>query len=151
MRIILVRVNKATVLCKEEVVSSIGRGLVIFVGIEKDDTYSIFEEMANKVVNLRVFENEEGKLAYSLKDKSYQLLCISNFTLCANTKKGRRPSFEKAMSKDKADSFFEDFILLLKAKGVQVKKGVFGEKMRIDLELDGPVNIILQSSNSNFR
>ena len=99
--------------------------------------------MAQKVVNLRVFSDAQGKMNYSVKDKNYKILCISNFTLCANTDKGRRPSFEKAMPKDAANKPFEDFITLLRAREIEVKQGVFGEHMDIRLDLDGPVNIMV--------
>jgi D-tyrosyl-tRNA(Tyr) deacylase len=144
MKAVLIRVNRARILIGEKVILEIGKGIVAFVGIEKNDDLSVLEEMANKIVHLRIFEDEKGKLNFSLKDKDYPLLCISNFTLCANTKKGRRPSFEEAMPKEDAFKYFEDFVMVLEAKGLKVKKGIFGEKMKIDLEADGPVNIILE-------
>jgi D-tyrosyl-tRNA(Tyr) deacylase len=100
--------------------------------------------MAEKVLNLRIFENEEGKLNYSVKDRGYQILCISNFTLCANTEKGRRPSFENSMSRQEANKYYQDFVCVLKSQGVGVEAGVFGEHMDISLDLDGPVNIMLE-------
>jgi D-tyrosyl-tRNA(Tyr) deacylase len=149
MKVVLIRVNKAKILVREKVISCIEKGAVAFVGIERDDDLTVLEEMAKKITHLRIFEDERGKLNFSLKDKNYPLLCISNFTLCANTKKGRRPSFEEAMQKEEALRFFEDFVMLLEAKGLEVKKGEFGEKMKIDLEADGPVNIILEIKNKN--
>lgn len=143
MKVLVVRVSGGRVSVEGKVVSSIDKGLAIFVGIEKEDSNAELVAMAEKIVNLRIFENEKGKMNYSLKDKNYQILCISNFTLCANTNKGRRPSFEGAASPDRAKLLFEDFIKILQAGGVRVEKGVFGEKMNIDLQLDGPVNIIL--------
>ena len=144
MKALVVRVNRAEVLVADEVFSSIEKGIALFVGIEKDDDDSLLENMAEKIVNLRIFENEEGKLDYSVKDKNYPILCISNFTLSAHTEKGRRPSFEKAMPKGEANKLFENFILLLKARGIDIQTGAFGEHMDIRLDLDGPVNIILE-------
>ncbi|MCM8823628.1 MAG: D-aminoacyl-tRNA deacylase [Candidatus Omnitrophica bacterium] len=143
MKALVIRVNKANVKVKERVIASIGKGIVIFLGLEKEDTSNTIIEMAEKIVNLRIFENEENKLTYSIKDIDESILCIPNFTLCANIDKGRRPSFERAMSKEEAKKYFENFIMVLKSKGVNVEKGEFGEHMDIILEIDGPVNIIL--------
>ena len=145
MKVLVVRLHKGSVSVGGKVVSSIGKGIALFAGMEKKDIHHDLVVMAEKIVNLRIFENEEGKLNFSVKDKNYQILCISNFTLCANTDKGRRPSFDNSMPKDEANRLFEDFVLLLGAKGIDVQAGVFGEHMDINLELDGPVNIILES------
>ena len=124
--------------------ASIDKGIVLFVGFSKSDDENTISDMAQKVVNLRVFEDENNKLMYSVKDKNYKILCIPNFTLYANTKKGRRPSFEDVLGKEKASILFDNFILLLKASGVFVESGKFGEHMEILLNLDGPVNIVLE-------
>ena len=143
MRVLVSRVSKAEVLVNSEVVASIGKGFAVFAGIEKSDTQDILEEMAQKVTNLRIFEDDYGKMNYSVKDKGYQILCVSNFTLCANTQKGRRPSFENSMAKDLADKYFNDFVALLRSRNLEVKTGSFGEHMDISLTMDGPVNIVL--------
>ena len=143
MKVLAVRISQGRVFKGERELASIGKGLAIFVGIERADTSTSLAKMASKVVNLRVFENREGKLNYSLKDKNYQLLCISNFTLCADTQRGRRPSFEESMPGEQASKYFEDFVSLLKRENVDVKQGAFGEFMKIELVLEGPVNIIL--------
>ncbi|MDD5195520.1 MAG: D-aminoacyl-tRNA deacylase, partial [Candidatus Omnitrophica bacterium] len=119
--------------------------MAVFVGFSTGDNDTVIEAMAQKIVNLRIFENEQSKLDYSLKDKNYQIICISNFTLYANTEKGRRPSFEEALDRPEADKLFRDFVLLLEARGLTVARGAFGEHMDIRLTLDGPVNIILES------
>ncbi|MEM7816977.1 MAG: D-aminoacyl-tRNA deacylase [Candidatus Aenigmatarchaeota archaeon] len=144
MKALVVKIKKGEVYLKEKIVSAINKGIAVFVGIEKNDNNFILNEMAEKISNLRIFEDESGKLNYSVKEKKYEVLCISNFTLCANLEKGRRPSFEKAMPKEEANKIFSDFILLLKGKGLEVKTGVFGEYMDIRLQLDGPVNIFLE-------
>jgi len=142
MKVLVVRVNKANVVIEGEVISSIGKGLAVFAGVEKGDDRPALIETAKKIANLRIFENEQGKMHYSVKDKSYSILCVSNFTLCANTQKGRRPSFEQADAPDKANKLFEDFVSILKAQGLEVKTGVFGRHMDIQLDMDGPVNIV---------
>ncbi|MDD5585224.1 MAG: D-aminoacyl-tRNA deacylase [Candidatus Omnitrophica bacterium] len=145
MKVLLTRVREAEVLVNGKLVSSIGKGIAIFTGLEKNDDDEIMAAMAEKIVNLRVFENEQAKLDYSVKDKNYQILCISNFTLCATTGKGRRPSFEGAMDRKTADTAFENFVLLLRGHGIRVEAGAFGEYMDIRLNEEGPVNIILES------
>ncbi|UCC95340.1 MAG: D-tyrosyl-tRNA(Tyr) deacylase [Candidatus Omnitrophota bacterium] len=146
MKVLVARVSKGCVSVGGKIHSSIERGIAVFAGIEPHDREQTLIEMAQKITNLRIFENEEGKLHYSVKDKSYQVLCISNFTLCADTKKGRRPSFENAMEPVKANRLFENFVLILKSMGNRVCTGAFGKHMDISLDLDGPVNITLESS-----
>jgi D-tyrosyl-tRNA(Tyr) deacylase len=145
MKVLVVRIAKGEVYVAEECVASIKKGIAVFVGIDKTDTHSNLAVLAEKIVNLRIFEDEEEKLAYSVKDKGYSTLCIPNFTLCANTAKGRRPSFEDCMPYEEANKLFDDFVMLLKSYGVNVEEGVFGAYMDIRLSVDGPVNIILES------
>jgi len=140
---LVIRINKGEVLVEGKVISSIAQGLALFVSIEKGDNDNILEEMAQKITNLRIFEDEAGKLNYSVKEKKYGILCIPNFTLCADSNKGRRPSFEFAELKDKAEILFTNLLSLLRARTPQVDSGVFGRHMDIKLEFDGPVNIII--------
>jgi D-tyrosyl-tRNA(Tyr) deacylase len=143
MKLLVTRVNSAKVVVGGKVIGSIGFGLVVFVGIEKNDTRELFYAIAEKIVHLRIFDDEEGKFNYSLHDKNYPVLCVSNFTLCAATGKGRRPSFDSAMDKALAEQLFPDFVEALREKGLAVEIGSFGAHMDIDLNLNGPVNIIL--------
>jgi D-tyrosyl-tRNA(Tyr) deacylase len=145
MKAVIMRINKGRVIAEDKTVSSVDKGLAVFVGVEKGDDYKTLEDMAYKIVHMRLFENEEGRLDHSVHDKKYHILCISNFTLCASTDKGRRPSFEQSMPKEEADKLFNDFVLFLKAREIEVQVGAFGEHMDIDLDLNGPVNIILDS------
>lgn len=145
MKVILIRVHNAEVLVDNAVISSIQRGIVLFVGIEKGDTLDSLTTLADKVTGLRIFENEQGKLHYSVKEKNYQILCISNFTLCASTEKGRRPSFDNSMDRQGANELFEKFVSLIRNKEIAVSSGVFGAHMDIRLMLDGPVNIVLSA------
>ncbi|MFH1504379.1 MAG: D-aminoacyl-tRNA deacylase [Candidatus Omnitrophota bacterium] len=143
MKIIVSRVNKANISVENKVISSMEKGLAVFAGLEKKDSLPTLEQMAEKIVHLRIFEDEQGKMRYSVKDKNYSILCISNFTLCANTKKGRRPSFEEAMEPDKAKELFKEFVTILKSKGIDVQTGAFGKHMDIQVDMDGPVNVVL--------
>jgi len=145
MKVLVVRVHKGEIFVEGKRLSAIDRGLVIFVSLEKGDSGAKLDEMAERVINLRIFENQEGKMHNSLKDKSYELLCISNFTLSANTGKGRRPSFEDALGPQEASKLFADFVSVLKSKGIAIQTGAFGKHMDINLALDGPVNILLES------
>ncbi len=145
MKVLAARVKSGNITIEEEAISSIGRGVAIFVGIEKSDTQDLLPVMAEKVVNLRIFEDEDGKLSFSVKDRGYSVLCVPNFTLCASTDKGRRPSFENSMPYAEAEKLFDDFILILKSYGVNIEEGLFGAYMDINLDIDGPVNILLDS------
>jgi len=149
MTVLISRIRRGSVSIEGKVVSSIDAGIAVFVGIEKGDDDSIAAAMAKQIVNLRIFENEQGKMDYSVGDKKYQILCIPNFTLAGNINKGRRPSFEKAMAKEQARKLFEDFVLVLESKGVNVKCGSFGAHMDIDLEMSGPVNFVLSGTRDS--
>jgi len=143
MKVLLSRCSKGKVNIKGRSVAEIDRGLALFVGIEEKDDKRILERMAEKIINLRIFPDHQGKFSYSLKSKNYFVMCVPNFTLCANTNRGRRPSFEAAMKPSGAESLFTDFVNLLKANNINVTQGVFGAEMKIDIEMDGPVNIML--------
>lgn len=146
MKAVLVRASKANVCLKDNAreLAHIKNGIVVFVGIDKNDNDTKNEEMAEKITNLRIFDDENGKLKYSLIDKKYEILCVPNFTLCANIDKGRRPSFENAMPIDAASNLFENFVLLLRARQIPVKSGEFAKSMYINIECDGPVNITIE-------
>ncbi len=144
MKALVVRVHKADVWVDNRIISSIGDGIVVFIGIDRKDTYDSLVKIAEKVANLRIFEDDKGKLQFSVRDKNYAVMCVSNFTLCANTEKGRRPSFEKAMMPSAAEKLYNNFIMVLESKGIKVEKGIFGVHMDIKLEMDGPVNIVIE-------
>ncbi len=145
MKVLLTRVSKGSVSVGVKIIGSIDKGLALFVGITKGDNSDAIDLLCKKVINLRVFENEEGKLHYSLKDKNYSILCISNFTLYANTDKGRRPSFDGCLASDLAKELFNEFVDRLRYYGINVETGVFGAHMDIKLDMDGPVNILLDN------
>jgi D-tyrosyl-tRNA(Tyr) deacylase len=141
MKAIILRVTKAALAIPDENrnVCEIGKGIVIFVGIGKNDDDTSLENLAEKVTNIRIFDDENGKLNYSLKEQNFEILCVPNFTLCANINKGRRPSFEDAMPQADAKILFDNLILLLKARNLPVK-GEFGKTMLVNANV--PVRLI---------
>lgn len=139
------RVSNASVEVSSKTVSSIGKGLLVFIGIEKGDTDEDIEYLVRKISQLRVFEDGSGKLNYSLKDINGEILVVSQFTLLADCTKGNRPSFEKAEAPQRARELYEKFIEKLKISGVSVASGIFGASMKVNLTNDGPVTIIIDS------
>lgn len=144
MRIVLQRVSRATVRVEQRKITSIDKGIVLLIGIGKGDEALDLPRLAQKVVELRIFEDQAGKMNRSLRDVEGEILAVSQFTLYGDTKKGRRPSFSKAASPQEAKPLFDAFITALKAKGVPVKAGVFGARMEVELVNDGPVTFILE-------
>lgn len=148
------RVSNASVEVDSVTISSIGRGLLVFIGAEKGDSEKDIDYLVRKVSQLRVFEDESGKLNYSIKDISGEILVVSQFTLMADCRKGNRPSFEKAERPERAKNLYELFIEKLKDTEIPVKTGVFGASMKIHLINDGPVTILIDSretkSSRNF-
>ena len=145
MKVILQRVTHASCVVDEQVTGEIKDGYMALVGISTEDQEDVLEKMADKVVNLRVFSDEEGKMNRSLLDVKGEILSISQFTLYADAKKGRRPSFTHAAKPDVSLPMYNQFNELLKANGVHVETGIFGADMKISLLNDGPVTIILDS------
>lgn len=144
MRIVLQRVSRGTVRVEQRKITSIDKGIVLLIGIGKGDEVLDLPQLAQKVVDLRIFEDQAGKMNRSLRDVEGEILAVSQFTLYGDTKKGRRPSFSKAASPQEAKPLFDAFISALKAKGVPVKAGVFGARMEVELVNDGPVTFILE-------
>lgn len=144
MRIVLQRVSRATVRVEQRKITSIDKGILLLIGIGKGDEALDLPRLAQKVVDLRIFEDQAGKMNRSLRDVEGEILAVSQFTLYGDTKKGRRPSFSKAASPQEAKPLFDAFISALKAKGVPVKTGVFGARMEVELVNDGPVTFILE-------
>ncbi len=145
MRAVIQRVNSASVTVDKKVVSSIEKGLLILVGIHKDDTDKDCEYLIKKILNLRIFEGEKSFVDKSVKDLDLEILFVSQFTLYADCKKGTRPSFDKAMSSKDAKVFYQNFINSFKQEYSKIKDGVFGAYMQVNLVNDGPVTIILDS------
>lgn len=145
MRAVCQRVSRARVVVDGAVAGEIDRGLVVLLGVARDDTPDDADRLAGKVARLRVFEDEDGKFARSLLDVGGAALVISQFTLIADTRKGNRPSFTGAAPPDAAESLYERFGRTLRAAGVSVARGVFAARMAVELVNDGPVTIILDT------
>jgi D-tyrosyl-tRNA(Tyr) deacylase len=143
MRLLLQRVTRAEVRVDDRVVGSIGLGLVVLVGIGHADDEAIVDSMAGKVVDLRIFRDEDGKTNRSVMDVGGEVLAVSQFTLFADTRKGRRPSFLDAAPPELAERLYEKFAAAVEARGVKVARGVFGAEMQIELVNDGPMTIWL--------
>ena len=147
MRVVLQRVSHASVTVEEKVIGKIQRGFLLLVGVTHDDAMEDMEYLVRKIVQMRIFEDEEGKLNRSIQDIGGKILSVSQFTLYADTKKGNRPSFSKAAPGDVAIEMFEQFNGLLRETGVPVETGQFGADMKVELLNDGPVTILLDSKN----
>ena len=145
MRVVLQRVSHASVTVEEKVIGKIQRGFLLLVGVTHDDTMEDMEYLVRKIVQMRIFEDEEGKLNRSIQDIGGEILSVSQFTLYADTKKGNRPSFSKAAPGDVALEMFEQFNGLLRDTGIPVETGQFGADMKVELLNDGPVTILLDS------
>ena len=143
MKAVLQRVSSASVTVEQKVVGSIGTGLMILLGVDKGDSQRESEFLARKAVEMRIFPDEAGKMNLSLKEVGGSVLLISQFTLAADWKKGRRPSFIRAAEPSEGQRLYEHFAGVLKAAGVPVQTGVFGAHMDVSLVNDGPVTLIL--------
>ncbi len=143
MRAVLQRVRRGRVLVDEEVVAEINRGIVILLGVGREDTEDEAAWLATKCATLRIFEDSEDKTNLSVKDVDGEILVVSQFTLYADTRKGRRPSFIHAGAPEIAEPLVEAFAEHLKSLGLRVETGVFGAHMVVDMENDGPVTILL--------
>lgn len=147
MRVVLQRVAHASVTVDGEIIGKIQRGFLLLVGVTHDDVMEDMEYLVRKIVQMRIFEDEEGKLNRSIQDIGGEILSVSQFTLYADTKKGNRPSFSKAAPGDVALEMFEQFNGLLRDTGIPVETGQFGADMKVELLNDGPVTILLDSKN----
>lgn len=145
MRVVVQRVSSSKVIVKNKVIGSIGRGFNLLIGISKDDTYEDLKYIKDKVINLRVFEDEENKMNLSLLDIKGEILAISQFTLYGDCRKGRRPNFMNAMGGDEANNLYDNFVEMLKESGLKVEAGEFGADMKVDIQNDGPVTILIDS------
>ena len=146
MRIVLQRVARASVRVDGESVGAIGVGFLLLVGIASDDEGIDCAGVARKIVELRVFEDATGKMNRSIRDVGGEILAVSQFTLYADVRRGRRPSFSDAARPEAAEPLFDALVAELRAQGVRVETGRFGAKMSVDLVNDGPVTLVLEAS-----
>ena len=145
MRVVIQRVDKASVSYSNEI-NSIDKGLVILLGMTNNDKVDDINYLINKIINLRIFDDEEGKMNYSIKDINGSILLVSQFTLYGDTKSGNRPSFTNALNYSDSKKLYELFIEELSKTNIDFKTGMFGEDMKVSLINDGPVTIIIDSN-----
>lgn len=144
MKALIQRVKRAYVTIGGELFSAINSGILVFLGVEKGDEKENAEKLAQKIVNLRIFEDENEKMNLSLKDVNGEMLVVSQFTLCGDCKKGTRPSFDKAANPDLAVDLYEYFIKCIEDNNIPVKTGKFRAMMDVELINDGPVTFWIE-------
>jgi D-tyrosyl-tRNA(Tyr) deacylase len=147
MKAVIQRVKNAKVIMKDKSVGEIAKGILIFICIEKGDTYTNADYLADKIINLRIFENGNDKMNLSVKDIAGELLVVSQFTLSGNCDKGRRPSFEKVASPKIAEELYSYFVKRLKKNNLKVESGIFRTMMEVQLINDGPATFIIETQN----
>ena len=145
MRAVIQRVSRASVVVEDAVVGRIGRGLLVLVGVGKDDTEADAQYVADKTATLRIFADTHGKMNLDVGDAEGSVLVVSQFTLLGDTQRGRRPGFDRAAPPDEARRLYETVVTLLKARGLAVETGRFGMSMAVELVNDGPVTILVDS------
>lgn len=145
MKVVIQRVTKASVEVENKIVGEIKNGLMLLIGVDEDDTQEDADWLVKKILDLRVFSDDEDKMNLSVKDIKGEILCVSQFTLIADYKKGNRPSFIRAAKPDKAVPLFEYFKMMIKQSGLNVASGIFGADMKVSLLNDGPVTIVMDS------
>lgn len=145
MRVVVQRVNSSKVTVEDEIVGSINKGLNLLIGISKEDTEEDLLYLKDKILNLRIFEDENDKMNLSLLDIKGEILAISQFTLYGDCRKGRRPNFMEAEGGERARTLYERFVELLRESNLKVETGEFGAHMIVDIQNDGPVTLMLDS------
>ena len=144
MKALIQRVKNASVTIDGKLFSSIGQGLLVFLGVEKGDSTENADKLCDKVLNLRIFEDENEKMNYSLKDVKGDMLVVSQFTLCGDCKKGTRPSFDKAELPQRANELYEYFVSQARESQLKVETGKFAAMMDVSLVNDGPVTFMVE-------
>ena len=145
MRAVVQRVSRAKVTVAGEITGEIGTGLMVLLGVSEDDTQDDASYLAEKLVSLRIFPDDEGKMNRSLSDVAGQMLIVSQFTLFGDCRKGRRPSFIKAARPEMADSLYRVFVVEVQGRGIQTATGRFQAQMDVELVNDGPVTLLVDS------
>lgn len=145
MKTVVQRVSEASVTVENEIVGKINQGLMLLIGVDEDDEFSDADWLVKKILDVRVFSDENGKMNLSVKDILGEILCISQFTLISDYKKGNRPSYIKAAKPEKAIPIFEYFKQEIKKSGLKTESGIFGADMKVSLINDGPVTLVFDS------
>ena len=145
MRVVIQRVSEASVKVDNQIVGEIGKGLMLLIGVDESDENSDADWLVKKILDVRVFSDEDGKMNHSVKDINGEILCISQFTLISDYKKGNRPSYIKAARPEKAIPLFEYFKDEMKKSGLKTESGIFGADMKVSLINDGPVTLVFDS------
>lgn len=148
MRCVIQRVTQASVSVDGNVVGKIGKGFMILIGVSVEDTDKDLKYMADKIPNLRIFEDEQGKMNLSLKDTGGEILAVSQFTLYGDARGSRRPSFIQAARPEMATGYYEQLVEAWRAQGIHVETGVFGADMQVSLVNDGPVTMLMDSTKA---
>lgn len=148
MRAVVQRVKKSSVKVDGEIVGAIQNGLNVLIGICKDDTLDDLKYIVEKVINLRIFHDDNDKMNLSVKDINGAILAISQFTLYGDCRKGRRPNFMNALGGNEAEKLYDKFIEMLRETGIEIATGVFGAHMDVEIQNDGPVTILLDSKKT---
>lgn len=148
MRSVIQRVTRAEVRVDGKIIGQIGKGLLVYVGVGRDDEISDVDYMADKVSGLRIFEDSNGKMNLSVIDTGGSILAVSQFTLYGDVKKGKRPSFTDSAAPQTGEEYYEVFISKLEEQGLKVETGVFGAHMEVDYINDGPVTILVDSKKT---
>lgn len=145
MRVVIQRVSEASVKVDNKIVGEIGKGLMLLIGVDESDENGDADWLVKKILDVRVFSDDEGKMNHSVKDINGEILCISQFTLISDYKKGNRPSYIKAARPEKAIPLFEYFKDEMKKSGLKTESGIFGADMKVSLINDGPVTLVFDS------
>lgn len=148
MRAVVQRVTSSAVVVDGETIGKIDKGLNVLIGICKDDTLDDLKYIKEKLINLRIFQDEQDKMNLSILDVKGDILAISQFTLYGDCRKGRRPNFMEAMGGEDAKELYDKFVLMLKETGLKVETGKFGADMKVEINNDGPVTILLDSKKN---
>lgn len=148
MRAVVQRVTSSTVTVDGEIIGSIGKGFNVLLGISKDDNIEDVKYLKDKIINLRVFEDENGKLNKSLKEVNGEMLVVSQFTLYGDCRKGRRPNFMQALGGEEAENLYLEFVTACREEIDVVETGGFGAEMLVDIKNDGPVTLIIESKKT---
>ena len=145
MRAVVQRVKRAEGRVDGRVVGTVGEGMVVLLGVGREDTQETAESLADKIVNLRIYDDQQGRMNRSISEIQGGLLCVSQFTLYGDCRKGRRPSYDRAARPDMACQLYEAFVESVRARGITVQTGQFQARMEVELVNDGPVTLLLDS------